>query len=228
MFIDIVARSLTVGYAQSGLKYGGTLAAPQFLNIGVNTATPISSLTPTGEDTYNNIAVSILDAYGYTESSYTWTDAGGEGWDTIGWVDDDNNIVSDISFAPGTALWISGTASTQGLQSAGAVGKNDVVVQLRYGGTQAGNPFPVDTTLGALLPTGDDTYNNISVQILDAYGYSQASYTWTDAGGEGWDTIGWVDDDNNLVTDVVISAGQGLWISGSNDAQYITFPAPEL
>ena len=80
----------------------------------------------------------------------------------------------------------------------------------------------------ALVPTGDDTYNNIAVQTLDAAGYTVNSYAWTDAGGEGWDQIGWVDDENNIVTDLEIAAGQGLWIQGTSDTQYIRFPAPEL
>ena len=99
---------------------------------------------------------------------------------------------------------------------------------MKLGGTLAGNPFPVKVTLGDLLPSGEDTYNNVAVQTLDEAGYTVDSYAWTDAGGEGWDTIGWVDDENNIVTNVEIAPGQGLWIQGSSTAQYITFPAPEL
>ena len=136
--------------------------------------------------------------------------------------------MTDVTFEPGQALWVLGSSSSQGLQTSGKVGTSDVQIQLRYGGTLAGNPFPVKITLGDLIPTGEDTYNNVSVQILDAYGYTQTNYSWTDAGGEGWDEIGWVDDDNNLVTNVEIEAGQGLWVLGSNSNQYLRFPAPEL
>ena len=189
---------------------------------------PISELMPCGEDTYNNISVQTLDAYGRTDKNYVWTDAGGESWDQIGWVDDENNLVTDVAFAPGQALWVSASSANQSLQTAGSVGQSDVVVQLRAGGSLAGNPFPVDITLGDLIPSGDNTYNNISVQTLDAYGRTDKNYVWTDAGGESWDQIGWVDDENNLVTNEIISAGQGLWIAGSSTEQYITFPAPEL
>lgn len=169
-----------------------------------------------------------LDAYGYTENNYRWTDAGGDSWDQIGWVDDDNNIVTEVVFNPGQALWVLGSSVSQFIQTAGKVGSSDVTVQLRYGGTLAGNPFPVNITIGDLLPTGDDTYNNVSIQILDAYGYTSKNYTWTDAGGDTWDQIGWVDNDNNLVTDIVIEAGQGLWILASSNSQYLTFPALEF
>lgn len=228
MFIDIVASSFTVGYAQSGLRFGGMLATPQFLNIGNTTSTPITALIPTGDDTYNNVSIQTLDPAGYTVDSYAWTDAGGESWDQIGWVDDENNIVEDISFEPGQALWVQGASTTKGLQTAGKVGTADVAIRLRFGGTLAGNPFPTSITIGDLLPTGEDTYNNVSIQTLDAAGYTVDSYAWTDAGGESWDQVGWVDDENNIVTNIVIEAGQGLWIQGSSDAQYITFPAPEL
>ena len=170
-----------VGYAQSGLKLGGTLATPQFINIGNENGMPISALVPTGEDTYNNIAVQTLDAAGYTVDSYAWTDAGGESWDQIGWVDDENNIVTDVTFAPGQALWVQGSSSAQSLQTAGKVGTSDVTVQLKLGGTLAGNPFPVSITIGDLVPTGEDTYNNVAVQTLDAAGYTVDSYAWTDA-----------------------------------------------
>ena len=217
-----------VGYAQSGLKQGGTLASAQFINIGDGSGLSITALVPTGDDAFNNVAVQTLDAYGYTVDSYTWTDAGGEGWDQIGWVDDDNAIVTDVVFAPGQALWVQGSSINQALQTAGKVGKLDVTVQLKQGGSLFGNPFPVNLTIADLIPTGEDTYNNISIQTLDAYGYTVDSYTWTDAGGEGWDQVGWVDDDNAIVTDVIISAGQGLWIQGASTNQYLTFPAPEL
>ncbi len=196
--------------------------------MGKTTSMPISELVPCGEDTYNNISVQTLDAYGRTDKNYVWTDAGGESWDQIGWVDDENNLVTDVTFAPGQALWVGASSANQSLQTAGSVGQSDVVVQLCSGGILAGNPFPVAMTLGDLIPSGESTYNNISVQILDAYGRTDKNYVWTDAGGESWDQIGWVDDENNLVTDVVISAGQGLWIGGSSAEQYITFPAPEL
>ena len=228
MFTGRGCLIIVVGYAQSPLRYGGTLATPQFLNVGADAETPISALVPCGDDTYNNVSVQTLDAYGYTENNYTWTDAGGDTWDQIGWVDDDNNIVTDVTFSPGQALWALGSSASQSIQSSGKVGTSDVAVQLKYGGTLAGNPFPVNITIGTLIPSGDDTYNNVSIQTLDAYGYTASNYTWTDAGGDTWDQIGWVDDDNNLVTDIVIEAGQGLWILGSSDSQYLTFPAPEL
>ena len=189
---------------------------------------PITSFMPVGDDTYNHVEIQTLDNAGYTVDSYVWTDEGGEDWDQTGWVDGDNNIVTDVTFAPGQGLWVFGSAATQGLQTAGLVGKSDVVVTLRAGASGIGNPFPVAINLSDILPEGEDTYNHVEIQTLDNAGYTVDSYVWTDEGGEDWDQTGWVDGDNNIVTDVTFAPGQGLWVYGSSTAQTLRFPAPEL
>ena len=204
------------------------MVTAQFLNIGPTTSMPITSFVPVGDDTYNHVEIQTLDNAGYTVDSYVWTDEGGENWDQTGWVDGDNNIVTDVSFAPGQGLWVFGSASTQGLQAAGLVGKSDVVVSLRAGASGVGNPFPVSINISDILPEGEDTYNHVEIQTLDNAGYTVDSYVWTDEGGENWDQTGWVDGDNNIVTDVSFAPGQGLWVYGSSSAQKLRFPAPEL
>ena len=221
-------RSHFVGYAQSGLQNGGTLTTPQFLNVGAETAMPLQSIIPTGDDTSDNVSLQTLDAYGYTATSYQWINWAGENSDQEAWVDDEYTIVSGVSFAPGTALWVSGNSSGQAVQSAGKVGASDVIVQLRNGGTAIGNPFPVEVALQDIIVTGDDASDNVSIQTLDAYGYTATSYQWINWAGENSDQEAWVDDEYTIVTDVKFPSGQGLWVSGSSDAQYLRFPAPEL
>ena len=82
--------------------------------------------------------------------------------------------------------------------------------------------------ISSITPVGDDTYNNVSIQRLDSAGLTIENYVWTDAGGENWDQIGWVNDDNELVSNIFFQPGQGLWVCGSSVNQYLTFPAPEL
>ena len=221
-------RSLFVGYAQSGLQNGGTLSAAQFLNIGADEAMPLESIKPTGDDTSDNVSLQTLDAYGYTATSYQWINWAGEGADEEAWVDDEYAIVTGVTFAPGTALWISGNSSEQGVQTAGKVGTSDVLVQLRNGGTATGNPFPVSINLQDIIVSGDDTSDNVALQTLDAYGYTATSYQWINWAGEGADEEAWVDDEYTIVTGVTFAPGQGLWVSGSSDSQYLRFPAPEL
>ena len=204
------------------------MATAQFVNVGTTADLPISSFIPVGDGTYNRVEIQTLDNAGYTVDSYVWTDEGGENWDEIGWVDGDNNIVTDVSFASGQGLWVFGSATTQGLQTFGKVGTSDIVVTLRAGATGTGNPFPTSVNISDILPEGDDTYNHVEIQTLDNAGYTVDSYVWTDEGGENWDETGWVDGDNNIVTDVSFAPGQGLWVYGSSSSQTIRFPAPEL
>ena len=228
MFIRPLSKTTVVGYAQSNLKSGATMATSQFINIGGTVGMPISSFLPVGDDTYNNVVIQTLDRVGRTVDSYGWTDAGGEDYDQTGWVDEDNNIVTEVTFQPGQGLWIYGSDASQGMQTAGQVGTSDVVVMLRSGATAAGNPFPIGVKIGDILPGGPDTYNNVVIQTLDRVGRTVDSYGWTDAGGEDYDQTGWVDEDNNIVTDVVFAPGQGLWVYGTDAQQTLTFPAPEL
>ena len=85
----------------------------QFLNIGSNVAIPITAIVPVGDNTYNNVAIQTLDSAGRTLDNYVWTDAGGDTWDQVGWVNDDNEIVTDVTFAPGQGLWVFGSSTDQ-------------------------------------------------------------------------------------------------------------------
>ena len=204
------------------------MVTAQFVNVNGSSLLPISSIIPVGDDTYNNVSIQRLDSAGLTVENYVWTDAGGETGDLIGWVNDDNEIVSEVSFTPGEGLWIYGSTDGQGIQTAGSVGTKDVAIQLKAGGIGTGNPFPLSVNLSDLIPSGDDTYNNVSIQTLDAAGLTVENYVWTDAGGGTGDLIGWVNDDNEIVSDISFLPGQGLWVYGSSEAQYLTIPAPEL
>ena len=103
-----------VGYAQSGLKNGATMVAPRFLNVGSEGAMPLVSLTPTGGDLSDNVAVQTLDAAGYTVDNYMWADWMG---DDPCWIDGVFNIVDDSAmFEPGQGLWVYGTSTDQSIR----------------------------------------------------------------------------------------------------------------
>ena len=197
------------------------MATPQFLPINASTIS-LDDLTPTGDNTSDSVAIQTLDAYGYTVDNYDWND-----WmyEKACWVDAEFNQVEGVSFEPGQGLWVYGADSTQGLQCAGKVGTSDMVVQLRFGATATGNPFPVSLALDDIVPEGEGTSDSVAIQTLDAYGYTVDNYDWND-----WmyETACWVDAEFNKIEDVSFSAGQGLWVYGSDENQYIRFPAPEL
>ena len=204
------------------------VAASQFVTIGSDTAMPIQSIVPAGEDTSDNVYIQTLDAYGYTVDNYAWVNWAGDNGDQEAWIDDNFEIVEGVSFAPGTGLWVYGSTANQSIQTAGLVGKSDVSVALRPGAIGIGNPFPVAVNIQDILPTGDDTSDNVYIQTLDAYGYTVDNYAWVNWAGDNGDQEAWINDDFEIVTDVTFAPGQGLWVYGSSTEQALRFPAPEL
>ena len=197
------------------------MVAPQFLPVtGGNIA--LESIAPVGNDVADNVAIQTLDAFGRTVDTYSWNDWVAE---TACWVNDDFEEVTGVTFPAGQGLWVFGSASTQGLQTAGKVGIEDVSVQLQNGATGTGNPFPVAIDLNDIIPTGDDVADNVAIQTLDAFGRTVDTYSWNDWVAE---TPCWVNDDFEPLEDVSFAAGQGLWVFGSSETQYLRFPAPEL
>lgn len=217
----MLRRPRFVGYAQSALQNGATMVAPQFLPVTGGNIT-LESIAPTGDDVADNVAIQTLDAFGRTVDTYSWNDWVAE---TACWVNDDFEEVTGVTFPAGQGLWVFGSASAQGLQTAGKVGKEDVSVQLQNGATGTGNPFPVAIDLNDIIPTGDDVADNVAIQTLDAFGRTVDTYSWNDWVAE---TPCWVNDDFEPLEDVSFVAGQGLWVFGSSEAQYLRFPAPEF
>lgn len=182
----------------------------------------LQSIAAIGDDTSDNVNIQTLDAAGYTVDSYLWND-----WvaDTPCWVNDSFEPVEDVTFASGQGLWVGGASAEQGVQTAGKVGKSDIVFNLRSGYAATGNPYPVSIDIQDIVAVGDETSDNVNIQTLNAAGYTVDSYLWND-----WiaDTPCWVNDSFEPVEGVSILPGQGLWVGGSSTEQAIRFPAPEL
>ena len=73
-----------------------------------------------------------------------------------------------------------------------------------------------------LLPQGDDTIDNVQVQLLDEYGRMTVQYNWKDGGDLDEPVSGycWANEDNEYkVEDVMFGPGQGLWVFGSATEQ---------
>lgn len=206
------------------------MTGAQFFNIGNNSAVPLQSIRPIGDGTSDNVIIQTLDAYGHGVAMYNWVDYAGDRGDQEAWIDTDTfEIVSDVSFAPGTGLWVDGTSEAQGLQSTGKVGTEDVIIALRPGSTAIVNPFPTSINLQEIIPTGNDTSDNVIIQTLDAYGHGVAMYNWVDYAGDSGAQEAWIDTDTfEIVTDVDFAPGTGLWVDGTSTEQGLRFPAPEL
>ena len=213
-----------VGYAQTGLKQGFTMLTPQFVAVNGASTIALEELVPVGDDIDTDGAINIqtLTAGGVTIDTYQWIDWGSP----KGWCDDTYTPVEGVTFAKGAGLWVQGASTGAGIQSAGKVGVDDVVVQLRQGFTATGNPFPTGVALQDIIPEGEniDTDGAINIQTLTAGGVTIDTYQWIDWGSPN----GWCDDTYTLVEGVTFAPGQGLWVQGSKSTEYLRFPAPEL
>ena len=218
---DGIQSSNTVGYGQNGLRFGYSLVTPQFTGIG-GTALSLDALQGVGSDASDNVNLAMVDEYGAAITTYTWND-----WAAAEpcWVDDSYAPVSDVTVSAGQAFWTGGSSSDQLIRSAGEVCFQDVVVSLRFGYTLVGNPFPVSLALQDIVAGGDEASDNVTMATIDEYGAAITTYTWNDwAAAEPC----WVDDSYAPVTDVTFAPGEGLWTGGSNNSQFVRFPAPEL
>ena len=198
------------------------MATAQFVNVGGTDEMDIQQISAVGDDAADNVVVQTLDFAGRTVDSYIWND-----WvdTTPCWVNDSFEKVEGITLPPGAAVWVQGTTTSQGIQSAGKVGTSDVVVALKNGGTLAGNPFPIAIDIQDIVAQGTDAPDNVVIQTLDYAGRTVDSYIWND-----WvdTTPCWVNDSFEKVEGVSITAGEGLWVQGTTTEQAIRFPAPEL
>ena len=197
------------------------MATPQFINVGGGEM-PLESIVP---NTVNDVVIQTLTAGGKTVDSYQYIDWAGPDYDQTAWADGDGNIVSNVKFAPGQGLWIQGKDASNQIQTAGEVGTNDITIQLRFGFTAVGNPFPVAVSLQDIVA---NNVNTIVIQTLTAGGKTVDSYQYIDWAGPDYDQTAWADGDGNIVSDVEFAPGQGLWVQGASDSDAITFPAPEL
>ncbi len=204
------------------------MVVPQFINIGDDTSVPLQSIKAVGDDTSDNVAIQTLDRAGRTVDSYMWINWAGDEGDQEAWVDDSYSIVEGVSFASGTGLWVQGASAEQGIQTAGSIGKQDIIVTLRDGCTGTGNPFPVAVNLQDIVAEGSDTSDNVAIQTLDRAGRTVDTYMWINWAGDDGNQEAWVDDSYTIVEGVTFAPGTGLWVQGTSEQQSIRFPAPEL
>ena len=216
-----------VGYAQDGLISGSKMLTPQFLGMG-QSALSLQSLKATGDSTSDNVSIQTLDSFGNAVDTYIWCDWAGDESDQKAWSDGSGAIIEGVTFEPGQGLWVQGSSDGQGLVSAGQVGTDDLLIKLCNGATAAGNTFPTPVNLQDILPSGDSTSDNVSIQTLDSFGNAVDTYIWCDWAGDEGDQEAWSDGSGAIIEGVTFEPGQGLWVQGSSDRQSITIPAPAL
>ena len=190
---------------------------------GAGSNIALTSLVAKGDSIDGCVSLSTIDTYGYTAATYVWAD-----WSEteVGWVDDNMEFVTDLTFDPGTAFWVQADVEGVTLQSSGAVEKSDVtIIYSNSGYSLASNPFPMDVLMSEITAIGEGLDGCVSLSLIDDQGYTEATYVWADWGG---DDVGWVDDNMEFVTDATIGAGKGFWVQVDVESASLYFPAPKL
>ena len=187
--------------------------------------------------------VTKLKNDGTTEADYHWLDTGtvGPGWFASSSGAAIEGGASSVKFDASTGFWISGSAYK--LVPAGAVNPFDVAFKTDVSGKSAvGNSMPIDLKLSDLVVTGYkapsknakgkwvdgcQAYKFIATKLKND-GTTEADYHWLDTGtvGPGWFASSAGAAIEGGADNVIIPAGQGLWVSGSGYT--LVVPAPEL
>ena len=228
---DIVSSDI-VGYTQTTLADDCQAVAVGFTEVG-GTGFNLTSLKLDVEGSCSgDIYIEVLDSAGYTQQTYYWyQNAFGrdDGW----YNDDDDKIgedVEDVVFTPGTGLWLTGIDG-ETLTTAGTVYQADLALDLADDCQMLGNPYPTSIGLVANIEVEMEgsCSGDIYIEMLNSAGYTETTYYWyQNAFGrdDGW----YNDDDDKIgddVEDVTFPAGQGLWVTGLEDAKFnFTSPIP--
>jgi len=235
-----LARSVIVGYAGTATGGKGCTA------IGVSFAAvsgtmDLQDVKVTGYDGAfeGDVYMQTLDAYGRTLDTYTWVDvpkdeAEPDSVTYYGWYDGEN-LIECVSVSPGSGYWVASDSSGYSIQSAGAVIANGASIALGAKGcTMVANPLPVSVDLQDIVVGGYEGAfeGDVYMQTLDPFGRTVDTYTWVDvpkdeAEPDSVTYYGWYDGEN-LIGDVVVQPGQGLWTASDSAAYSIVYPALTL
>ena len=109
--------------------------------------------------------------------------------------------------------------------------QSDISIPLADDKQMIGNPYaaPIGLVANVEIEMDGSCSGDVYIEMLDSLGYTTQTYYWyQNAFGrdDGW----YNDDDDKIgedVEDVVFSAGQGLWVTGMDEANFnITSPIP--
>ena len=220
----------TVGYTTTTLADDSQAVACGFIEVG-GSGINLTSIKPEADGTCNgDIYIEMLNSAGYTTDTYYWYQ-NARGMED-GWYNDDGDKigddVEDITFTPGTGLWLTGIEDNT-MTTAGQVYSSDLSITLQDDSQMLGNPYAAPIGLAANIEVeADGTCNgDIYIEMLNSAGYTTDTYYWYQ-NARGMED-GWYNDDGDLigddVEDITFPAGTGLWVSGLDGALFnITSP----
>lgn len=216
----IIHVTKDVGYQTKETGEGFNFFAPTFLPM-TGAGVQIQDLKIAGENVSPLVDnLQILDAGGATTSMLVWDDGSfiGEGW-----VDMDSMELATGVILPGQSILIDTASAGVSITFAGTVGTEDLVVTSHSGFNFIGNATPVDVKVQDITISGSDVTPLVdNLQILDKGGATSTMLVWDDGSFVG---EGWVDMDSMELSDISISAGDGVLVDTANSGVKITIPA---
>ena len=233
VFADGVSSADVVGYASNNLRFGCIGLVPQFAGVAsADGSFDLQTITCSANSS-DSVLFSVLNNTGLAGDIYLWIDYY-ENPETgeleSCWVNDEFEKVTDYTLKPGEALWVQADSTDQLFQSAGRVNTSDVTVQLRFGCTLTGNPFPVTLDLQDIT-CSENSSDSVLFSILNNTGLGGDIYLWIDYYENpqtGETESCWVNDEFEKVNGFNVTPGMGLWVQADHSDQYITFPGVEL
>ena len=118
----VMGSSTSQGIQAAG-KVGTDDVSVTLCNGGITTGNPypvaldLQDIVPEGDNLSDNVFIQQLDAFGRTVIEYGWVDWAGDNGDQEAWIDTDTfEIAEDVSFGPGTGLWVMGSSSAQSIR----------------------------------------------------------------------------------------------------------------
>ena len=204
-----------------------------FDQIGVTGgALDIQKLIPVdGEGDYvgdGAVHIQFISALGVKQIAYGYY--GDDEYDDgmkAGWVDEDNDELATYSFNSAEAFLVSSSTACN-FQYSGEVNMAETDVPFRKNLSVQANIRPSTVDLQDIIPVdGEGDYigdGAVHIQFITALGVKQTAYGYY--GDDEYDDgmkAGWVDEDNDELIDLTLSAGEGFMVTASQ-AGYLRFP----
>ncbi len=222
-----VESANVVGYAQTPLIAGFSAQGAMFVPV-TGSSINLQDIKVVGYEGENADTVNLqtLDAQGKLVDQYFWADLPDD--EIYGWLNADEEIPTDVEFAPGTGLWVYSADSTLSLQTAGQVPTTDIAITLRSGFTMIANGTPTSINLQDIVVSGYEGENadTVNVQTLDAQGKLVDQYFWADLPDD--EIYGWLNADEEIPDDIEFSSGSGLWVYSADATLSIVIPGVTL
>jgi len=228
-----IESSNVVGYQNKDVRKNLSQQVCTFDQIGVTGgALDIQKLIPVdGEGDYAGdgaVHIQFISALGVLQSAYGYY--GDDEYDDgmkAGWVDEDNDELADYSFDSAEAFLVYSSTACN-FQYSGEVNMAETDVPFRKNLSVQANIRPSSVDLQSIIPVnGEGEYigdGAVHIQLLSPLGAMQTQYGYY--GDDEYDDgmkAGWVDEDNDELADLTLTAGQGFMVYASQ-AGYLRFP----